>query len=115
MLTINESNVTLMVKNLDESIKFYESIGLTMKNRWENHYAMVETKGITIGLHPTDQKELSSGTLSIGFMVDSITDAMEMLKKNHITFKLDDGKSGKYLHFDDPDGTDLYFVEPKWK
>jgi hypothetical protein len=40
---------------------------------------------------------------------------MEMLKKNHITFKLDDGKSGKYLHFDDPDGTDLYFVEPKWK
>jgi catechol 2,3-dioxygenase-like lactoylglutathione lyase family enzyme len=34
MMTINESNVTIMVKNLDESIKFYKSIGLTLKNRW---------------------------------------------------------------------------------
>ena len=115
MLTINESNVTIMVKNLDESIRFYESIGFTLKNRWENHYAMLETTGITIGLHPTDQVELSSGTLSIGFMIDSISDAMALLEKNNITYKFEDGKSGKYLHFDYPDGTDLYFVEPKWK
>ena len=115
MLIINESNVTIMVRNLDESIKFYESIGLTLKNRWENHYAMVETTGITIGLHPTDKTEFSSGTLSIGFMVDSIAEAIAMLEKNHITFRLDDGKSGKYLHFFDLDCTALYFVEPKWK
>ncbi|HPT72907.1 MAG TPA: VOC family protein [Candidatus Cloacimonadota bacterium] len=115
MLTINESNVTIMVKNLDVSIKFYESIGLTLKNRWENHYAMVETKGVTIGLHPTEAKELSSGSVSIGFMVDSFNDAKAMLEKNQIAFGDDDGKSGHYLHFSDPDGTKLYFVEPKWK
>jgi catechol 2,3-dioxygenase-like lactoylglutathione lyase family enzyme len=115
MLAIKESNVTIMVKNLGESIKFYESIGLTLKNRWEDHYAMVVTSGITIGLHLTEEKKLSSGTASIGFMIDSFSEAKAMLEKNQIAFRFDDGKSGKYLHFDDPDGTKLYFVQPKWK
>jgi catechol 2,3-dioxygenase-like lactoylglutathione lyase family enzyme len=115
MMTINESNVTIMVKNLDESIMFYKSIGLTLKNRWENDYAMVESTGITIGLHPTNKKKLGSGSVSIGFMVNSLVKAKVMLEKNHITCRFVDGKSGKYIHFDDLDGTDLYFVDPKWK
>jgi catechol 2,3-dioxygenase-like lactoylglutathione lyase family enzyme len=114
-MTINESNVTIMVKNLDESIKFYKSIGLKLKNRWENDYAMVESTGITIGLHPTNKKKLGSGSVSIGFMVDSLVEAKVMLEKNNITCRFEDGKSGKYIHFDDLDGTDLYFVDPKWK
>ena len=114
-MKINESNVTIMVKNLDASISFYESIGLSLKNRWENHYAMVETTGITIGLHPTDEMEVSSGTLSVGFMVDSIALARTMLETMQIACSFIDGKSGKYLHFSDPDGTKLYFVEPGWK
>ena len=115
MIKINETNVTIMVKDIDDSIRFYESIGLTLKNRWDNHYAMVETTGITIGLHPTERKELNSGSVSIGFMIDSIEEAKALLQKNGIHFKFDDGKSGKYLHFDDPDKTVLYFVEPSWK
>ena len=115
MLKINETNVTIMVKNLDESIQFYKSIGLKLKQRWGNHYAMVKSTGITLGLHPTDKKDLSSGTLSIGFMVDSLADAKSMLEKNHIPITKDEGKSGRYLHLTDPDGTTLYFVEPEWK
>ncbi len=115
MIKINETNVTIMVKNLDESIKFYESIGLTLKQRWDNHYAMVVTKGITIGLHPSDKKEPNSGTISIGFMVDSLATASAMLETNHITVRQDEGKSGRYLYFNDLDGTMLYFVEPEWK
>jgi predicted lactoylglutathione lyase len=90
-MTINESNMTIMVKNLGESIKFYKSIGLTLKNRWKNDYAMVESTGITIGLHPTNKKKLDSGSVSIGFMVDSLTEAMSMLEKNHITCRFEDG------------------------
>lgn len=115
MMTINESNVTMMVKNLDESIKFFKSIGLTLKNRWKNDYAMVESTGITIGLHPTNKKKLGSGSVSIGFMVDLLAETMAMLEKNHITCRFEVGKSGKYIHFDDLDGTDLYFVDPKWE
>ena len=31
MITINESNITIMVKDMDKAVSFYESIGLTLK------------------------------------------------------------------------------------
>src|SRR6266516_4517172 len=113
MVTIKETNVTIMVSDMDTSIRFYESIGLSVKNRWENHYAMLVTAGITIGIHPGG-KNKGSGNTSIGFMIDDIAEAKILLEKNNIVCKSDDGKSGNYLHFSDPDGTLLYFVEPKW-
>ena len=114
-MNITGSNVTIMVKNIDEAIRFYESIGLTLKQRWDNHYAMISAEGITIGLHPAHSAENSSGTLSIGFMIEKIADAKSVLDANKIDYKEEnDGKSGLYIHFKDPDGTVLYFVEPRW-
>jgi len=66
---------------------------------------MVKSRGITIGLHPTNKKKPGSGSVSIGFMVDSLDETMAMLEKNQITCRFEDGKSRKYIHFDDPDGT----------
>lgn len=115
MITINESNITIMVKDMDKAISFYESIGLTLKQRWDSHYAMVTGPGITIGLHPSESDSTSSGTLSIGFMIDKIKEAKSLLDENKIVYTHeDDGKSGIYLHFKDPFGTILYFVQPKW-
>jgi predicted enzyme related to lactoylglutathione lyase len=114
MIKINETNVTIMVKDMELAIKFYESIGLILKNRWEDHYAMVETAGLTIGLHPTEEAKTGSMNVSIGFMIDKLSEGLELLEKNKIVFTSASGKSGKYLHFHDPDGTVLYFVEPGW-
>ena len=116
MIKINETNVTIMVADMDKAIIFYESIGLTIKNRWGNHYAMLVTSGITLGIHPKDEKtSTTSGTVSIGFMIDDIKEAKILLDKNKINCTSeDDGKSGIYLHFKDLDGTILYFVQPKW-
>ena len=115
MVNITGTNVTIMVKDMDSSIKFYESLGLKLQNRWENHYAMVTANGITLGIHPADENSaLHSGSVSIGFMVEKIEDAIGLLDDNSIGYKREDGKSGSYLHFKDPDGTVLYFVEPKW-
>lgn len=99
---------------MDASIRFYEQIGLTLKQRWDNHYAMLSAKGITIGLHPSEGTGNSSGSVSIGFMIESINLAKALLGANNIKFTEDDGKSGHYIHFNDPDNTILYFVEPKW-
>ena len=112
MLTIIETNVTILVKNLDESIRFYESIGLILNYRRENLYAKMKTEGITLGLRPSDEKEFNSGTVSIGFMVDSITEAESLLGANSIPYKLTQEKQGSYLYFNDPDGTILYYFEP---
>ena len=114
-MRITESNVTIMVKDMDKAISFYQGIGLTLKQRWDNHYAMLVTEGITIGLHPAEGSDNSSGTVSIGFMIEKITEAKELLAANNIEYKEDNGKSGHYLHFKDMDGTVLYFVEPKWR
>ena len=43
---------------LNKKVKFYKSIGLTLKNRWKNDYARVESKLITFGLHPTSKKKI---------------------------------------------------------
>lgn len=100
---------------MSRSIQFYESIGLTLRQRWGDHYAMVETAGLTIGIHPGGNDDSGSGSVSIGFMIDDISGAKLLLEANAIPCtQQDDGKSGLYLHFKDPDGTILYFVQPKW-
>ncbi|MDQ6761618.1 MAG: VOC family protein [Bacteroidota bacterium] len=114
-MNITGTNVTIMVKDMDASINLYESIGLTLQNRWDNHYAMVVASGITIGIHPANENSnLTSGSLSIGFMAGKIQEAAALIDDDGIAYKKEDGKSGIYLHFKDPDGTALYFVEPKW-
>src|SRR5580765_219463 len=109
-MTIKETNVTIMVKDMDKSISFYESIGLKLQQRWDNHYAMVSAPGITIGIHPGGTDASGSGTVSIGFMIDNFDEVKALLDSQKITYKNDDGKSGTYAHFKDPDGTVLYFV-----
>ncbi len=116
-MKLTGSNVTIMVKDMNQSIAFYESIGLKLKQRWADNYAMVEGPGITLGIHPGGNENSGSGDLSVGFMVDNFEDARMQLQKNKIAIlhEADDGKSGNYIHFKDPDGTLLYFVKPKWE
>lgn len=114
-MNIIGSNVTINVKDLDKSISFYQSIGLTVKNRWGNYYAQLAAPGIVIGLHPS--KELSgtntAGHISIGFTTENFDEAEEHLNKLSIEVKPRREEGGRFLHFNDPDGTPLYFIEPK--
>ena len=115
MINITSTNVTIMAKSMNDSIAFYESIGLKLKERWGDHYAMIESSGLTIGIHPGGGEHSGSGTVSIGFMIPDILEGKSLLENNKIAATLqEDGKSGSYLHFKDPDGTVLYFVQPKW-
>lgn len=113
-MTITESNVTILVKDMDKAVSFYEMLGLTLKNRWGNHYAQLAAKDIIIGLHPGGGAETSSH-ISIGFMIDNIEEAKALLDANHIAYKTEEGKAGTFMHFKDPDGTILYFNLPNWK
>jgi catechol 2,3-dioxygenase-like lactoylglutathione lyase family enzyme len=115
-MKITGSNVTVMVADMDRSISFYESIGLKTIQRWENYYAMMGAEGITLGIHPAEEKPTGSGSLSIGFFIDSAEETRDLLNRLSIPFQenADDGGSGHYFNFKDPDGTLLYFVLPKW-
>ena len=115
-MTINGANITINVKDMDKSISFYQSIGLTVKNRWGNHYAQLTTPGVVIGLHPTTDKNLAggSGNTSIGFTTDNFEEVKTDLAKLSIPVTAREEEGGQFLHFSDPDGTALYFIKPKW-
>jgi len=115
-MTIRETNVTINVKDLDKSISFYESIGLTTKNRWGSYYAQLTAPGIVIGLHPTSNTDLkdNSGNISIGFTTDDFEEAKLFLQKLSIRTMDRQEEGGQFIHFSDPDGTALYFIKPKW-
>lgn len=113
-MKINSSNVTIMVKNMDAAINFYTSIGLTLSQRWDDHYAMITAPDVVIGLHPAEGNIESGNQISIGFMIDDIADAKKIMEENNIPYEFRDGKSGKYVNFKDPDGTALYFTQPAW-
>ena len=115
-MTIKESNVTINVKDLDNSISFYESIGLTVKNRWGNYYAQLIAPDIVIGLHPTSETNLkgNSGNTSIGFTIDDFDNAKSLLDKLDIRTTNRQEEGGEFILFNDPDGTSLYFIKPKW-
>jgi catechol 2,3-dioxygenase-like lactoylglutathione lyase family enzyme len=115
-MNIKESNVTINVKDLDNSIAFYVSIGLTVKERWGNYYAQITAPGIVIGLHPTSETNLigNSGNVSIGFTTDNIEETKSYLQYLSIQTTDRQEEGGQFLHFNDPDGTLIYFIKPKW-
>jgi catechol 2,3-dioxygenase-like lactoylglutathione lyase family enzyme len=115
-MIIKDSNVTINVKNMDASISFYESLGLTIKNRWGNFYAQLVAPGIVIGLHPTNEANIkgNSGNVAIGFTTDNFEEASSLLQQLHIAATTRKEEGGEFLHFTDPDGTALYFIKPKW-
>lgn len=116
MINIRQSNITIFVKNIDKAINFYKGIGLILKKRWDDHYAMLETTGITIGLHPAGKNMArASSQVSIGFIIDDIKEVKSLLSEKKIYYKEEYDKSGLYVHFNDLDGTYLYFTQPKWR
>jgi len=114
-MKIKESNITINVIDMNKSIAFYESIGLTVQNRWNNHYAQLIAPGIVIGLHPSSDKNLigSLGNVSIGFTTDDFEEAKSLLKNLAINVIGRREEGGQFLHFSDPNGTALYFINPK--
>ncbi len=114
MLT-KEANITIMVKDMKKSISFYQSIGFTLSRQWDNYYAQLVIPGATIGLHPANKDEpmTGSGNISIGLSTDNIDEAKTLLAGLSVTAIDRNEKGGQFLHFSDPDGTALYFINPK--
>jgi predicted enzyme related to lactoylglutathione lyase len=86
------------------------------KNRWNSHYAQLTASGIMIGLHPTNESNIqrNSGNLSIGFTTEDFENTKIQLTKIGVSITERTEEGGDFHHFKDPDGTFLYFIQPKW-
>jgi catechol 2,3-dioxygenase-like lactoylglutathione lyase family enzyme len=114
--------VTVFVSEMERSVRFYtEQLGLKLLQRYGNEFAIVDGgHGLTIGLHPAAAPgragDAKSG-VAIGFYLTSkIRDAIADLERRGVTFSgpvIDEGKTGKFAYFSDPDGNPLYLAEMK--
>jgi len=107
---------------MDAALKFYgEALGLKVSSNYGDHWATVEAGSFTIGLHPKSEKYLGPGTpgsIMIGLSIDESIDAAAARLKEAAVRNLGEilrGEGGNFVHFQDPDGNELYLWEqPKW-
>jgi len=111
------SNVTLLVSDMNRSIKFYvETLGLKLISNYGGEFAVIESNGLRIGLHPGKKPdEKLSRDMSLGFQVEDMSAAKKTLESRGVTFEKRVQDRGALIeNFYDPDGTPLYLIELKW-
>ena len=108
------SYLTLMVKDMDASIRFYvDELGLELKSRHGDFWAEVQAPDVLIGLHPAHDPaaEHSAGSVSLGLMVDDFAGALQTLKDRKVDFDtVTETAEGSSAYFTDPDGYQLYVM-----
>jgi catechol 2,3-dioxygenase-like lactoylglutathione lyase family enzyme len=116
----SESQVTLMVPDMDEAVRFYtETLGLRLKTRYGNEFAVVEAPGLTIGLHPQPTAPTAQAqSMSIGLVIESLEAAMAQLSARGVSFigAIKEDPPIRVAYFAGPGGTPLYLCEQsEWR
>jgi catechol 2,3-dioxygenase-like lactoylglutathione lyase family enzyme len=116
----SESQVTLMVPDMDEAVRFYTAtLGLRLKARYGSEFAVVEAPGLTIGLHPQPTAHSpQTHTISVGLGVESLEAAMADLSARGVSFigAIREDSPIRIAYFMGPGGTPLYLCEQsEWR
>jgi predicted enzyme related to lactoylglutathione lyase len=116
----SESHVTLMVPDMDAAVQYYtKTLGLGLKSRYGNEYVVIESPGLTIGLHPSPASPSSkTPAMSIGLGVASLEKAMEQLQARGVQFvgAIVEDPPVRIAHFEGPGGVPLYLCEQsEWR
>ncbi|MDH3247133.1 MAG: VOC family protein [Saprospiraceae bacterium] len=115
MLDIKSANVTVMISDMDASIKFYtEVLGFQLVNRFGDHWADVQGPGISIGLHPTSADQARANNLQIGLRVDNLEQSVSTLKNLGVPVAANSDDQVRLATFSDPDENILYLVQPQF-
>lgn len=112
MTPILGANVTVMVSDMDASVKFYTGVlGLKLISRYGNHWADIEAPGMSIALHPASHGAKPGRGLAIGLRVRNLREAVDALEKQGVEFHLIADDKVQLASFADPDGNELYLAE----
>ncbi len=115
MLDIKSANITVMISDMDASIKFYtEVLGFQLVNRFGDHWADVQGPGISIGLHPTSADQARANNLQIGLRVDNLEQSVSTLKNLGVPVAANSDDQVRLATFSDPDENILYLVQPQF-
>lgn len=117
------AHVTINVKNLEESLKFYEEIvGLPVVNRFParpNMEIVFLGHGETLVelIHDSTNNDVSIGSdISIGFGVDSLDETIAFVKEKGIDIHsgpFQPNPNTRFFFVLDPNGLKVQFIEQK--
>lgn len=111
---------TLIVKDMEESLKFYKEVVGLKENRRFQAGPGVEIVFLGVGeteielMTSPQKKEVNMGTdISLGFEIDSIENKMAELKEKGlaITGPFSPNPHVKFFYVTDPNGLKIQFVE----
>ncbi|WP_312370138.1 VOC family protein [Lachnoclostridium sp.] len=112
--------ITISVKNMEESLHFYhEIIGLNIAERFkaggETEIAMLgEIGGTKVELICDKDHIVQSTGLSIGFEVESLEKAMELMRENNIPIlrgPISPNPTVSFFFINDPNGVEVQIVQ----
>lgn len=117
------AHVTIMVKDMEESLNFYQKIvGLPMVNKFN---AGPEQEIVFLGegetlvelIYNKNIKDLNIGQdISIGFSVESLDETMDLINKETIEMHsgpFQPNESTRFFFVLDPNGVKVQFIEQK--
>jgi len=111
--SFNHALVTINVADMQRSIDFFTmKLGLRLKSRYGNEFAVVEAPGLAIGLHPSSETR-PAGAVSIGFAVDDVEEGRKQLQGRGVATEGDIvvDPPMRFVFLKDPDGVQLYLAE----
>jgi lactoylglutathione lyase len=118
---MNYGFVTVKVKSLEESLKFYtEFLGLSIINKFPAGPGVTiaflsDEKGNKIELIENAHEEAKGGSLiSIGFIVESVDKVIELVNEKGIKIvsgPIQTPSGAKFIYIEDPNGAEIEFIE----
>lgn len=120
---MNYVHTTLQVKDMDESLKFYQEIvGLKISSQFD---AGPDRKIVFLGdgetkielIYSPENKTVDIGNdISIGFETESVDEMMEFVKQKNIEIHsgpFEPNPHTKFFYVQDPSGLRVQFIEHK--
>ena len=112
MKNLISCRINVMISNMDQGISFYrDTLGLTVINRYGDHYAELQTPDMWIALHLNTEKVTVGNNMSIGFGVSDFDTVVKELQMKGVAINVEKDGWIRLAHFTDMDQNQLFLAE----
>jgi catechol 2,3-dioxygenase-like lactoylglutathione lyase family enzyme len=114
---VSGGHAIVYVSDMDRAIDFYSrTLGLTLTNRFENHFATVEVGSLVLAIHPRTARTPIPGTkgsVTLGLVVDEPIDTVLARLAQRGVRIAGRSETAQFVDIEDPDGNVITLWEAK--